>query len=165
MPRAKRIKHSQGQRLVMGSPLGFLELVAEGDVLQQLHFTEKGRGGDGPGDRSPILAEARRQLEEYFSGKRRQFDLPLALQGTAFEMEVWRRLQRIPYGQTASYKEIAEAIGRPGAMRAVGAANGKNPLAIIVPCHRVVGHNGNLTGYGGGLWRKKWLLDHEGRRA
>jgi len=158
-------QHAKEQRLVISSPLGLLELVAGGDTLRQLRFSEKGGVEDKPAGHSPILAECRRQLEEYFSGKRRRFNLSLDPQGTAFEKEIWQRLKRIPYGRTASYKEIAQDIGRPRAVRAVGAANGKNPLAIIVPCHRVVGHNGSLTGYGGGLWRKQWLLDHERRNV
>jgi methylated-DNA-[protein]-cysteine S-methyltransferase len=163
MTRGTGTQHAEEQRLVIGSPLGLLELVARGDALEQLRFSEKGGVEDKPAGHSLLLAECRRQLEEYFSGKRRQFDFSLDPQGTAFEKEVWQRLKRIPYGRTASYKEIAQDIGRPRAVRAVGAANGKNPLAIIVPCHRVVGHHGSLTGYGGGLWRKQWLLDHERR--
>ncbi len=163
MTRGIGAQHAEEQRLVIGSPLGLLELVARGDALLQLRFSEKGGGEGEPAGPSLLLAECRRQLEEYFSGKRRQFDFSLDPQGTAFEKEVWQRLKRIPYGRTASYKEIAQDIGRPRAARAVGAANGKNPLAVIVPCHRVVGHNGSLTGYGGGLWRKQWLLDHERR--
>jgi len=105
------------------------------------------------------------QLEEYFSGKRREFDLPLVLPGTPFQQRVWAGLQTIPYGTTRSYKEQAEAIGLPNAVRAVAKANGDNRIAIIIPCHRVIGANGELTGYGGGLWRKQYLLDHESSNA
>ncbi|MBM3296943.1 MAG: methylated-DNA--[protein]-cysteine S-methyltransferase, partial [Candidatus Aminicenantes bacterium] len=111
----------------------------------------------------PLTRECARQLLEYFDGKRRHFDIPLELKGTDFEVAVWKRLLRVPFGQTASYKEIAAAIKRPAAFRAVGAANGRNPIAVIVPCHRIIGHDGRLVGYGGGLWRKRWLLEHESR--
>ncbi|MGF1645944.1 MAG: methylated-DNA--[protein]-cysteine S-methyltransferase [Kineosporiaceae bacterium] len=101
------------------------------------------------------------QLEQYFVGARRDFDLPLAPQGTGFQLAAWWALREIPYGETRSYAGQARAIGRPDAVRAVGAANGRNPISIIVPCHRVVGADGSLTGYGGGLERKRWLLEHE----
>jgi methylated-DNA-[protein]-cysteine S-methyltransferase len=150
--------------MVITSPLGPLEIVAAAGALQKLHFVERGIRFGRQTASSPFMLECRRQIDEYFAGKRHRFDLALSLQGTEFERDVWQRLLRIPYGRTASYKEIAAAIGRPKAVRAVGAANGKNPVAIIVPCHRVIGYNGSLTGYGGGLWRKKWLLDHEKNR-
>lgn len=105
---------------------------------------------------------AKKQLEEYFNGERRDFYLPLAPSGTEFQKLVWSELAKIPFGQTQSYQDIANAIGKPKAMRAVGAANGKNPISIIVPCHRVIGKNGTLTGYAGGLERKAWLLKLEG---
>ena len=112
----------------------------------------------------PLLEEARRQLDAYFAGELRCFDLPLELEGTPFQRQVWQQLLSVGYGQTASYQEIAVAIDNPKAVRAVGAANGRNPVAIIVPCHRIIGSGGRakLTGYGGGLWRKEWLLRHEG---
>lgn len=103
------------------------------------------------------------QLGEYFRGERTEFTVPLAMQGTAFQQRVWRELLTIPYGHTTTYGQIAHKLGDPKVVRAVGAANGKNPVAIIVPCHRVIGANGDLIGYAGGLWRKKWLLAHEGR--
>jgi methylated-DNA-[protein]-cysteine S-methyltransferase len=96
------------------------------------------------------------------NGERREFDLPLGLYGTAFQVRVWRQVLAVPYGQAATYQEIADAIGNPKAVRAVGGANGRNPLPLIVPCHRIIGRNGQLVGYGGGLWRKEWLLRHEG---
>jgi methylated-DNA-[protein]-cysteine S-methyltransferase len=108
-----------------------------------------------------VLARAAAQLAEYFAGTRRTFDLPLAPRGTGFQRIVWHALAKIPYGETRSYGELARAIGRPAASRAVGAANGKNPLSIVVPCHRVVGASGELTGYAGGVATKRWLLDHE----
>jgi methylated-DNA-[protein]-cysteine S-methyltransferase len=117
------------------------------------------------GERSenhPLLLDAAHQLREYFAGKRREFQLPLDMQGTDFQLDVWRQLQGIPYGETRSYAQIAHAIGRPKAVRAVGAANGSNPVSIVVPCHRVIGSSGKLTGYGGGLPLKKRLLELEG---
>jgi methylated-DNA-[protein]-cysteine S-methyltransferase len=105
--------------------------------------------------------EAISQLEGYFSGTLQKFDLPLSLEGTGFQKQVWAGLLKIPYGETISYGELARSVGRPSASRAVGLANGRNPLAIIVPCHRVIGANGSLVGYGGGLDRKVWLLQHE----
>src|SRR5690606_26543840 len=106
-------------------------------------------------------ADAARQLREYFEGARTTFDLPLAAHGSEFQRRVWATLMEIPAGETRSYGWVAERIGRPSASRAVGAANGQNPIVIVVPCHRVVGANGTLTGYGGGLQRKRWLLEHE----
>ena len=118
-------------------------------------FNGAGNGAEG------LLAEAARQLDEYFSGQRRQFDLPLDLQGTEFQQRVWRAVSGIPYGQTRTYAQIAAGVGSPRAVRAVGAANGANPVAILVPCHRVVGSGGGLGGYGGGLELKRRLLDLE----
>ena len=106
--------------------------------------------------------EAARQLEEYFGGRRRVFDLVLDLRGSPFQKAVWTNVERVPYGRTASYSEIALLAGRPKAFRAVGAANGANPIPLVIPCHRIVGANGSLTGYGGGLSNKRWLLAHEG---
>jgi AraC family transcriptional regulator of adaptative response/methylated-DNA-[protein]-cysteine methyltransferase len=110
---------------------------------------------------SKYFESLRQQLAEYFDGKRKEFDIPLVLAGTPFQQEVWRELQKIPYGSTRSYKEQSMALNNLGAIRAVGTANGANRIAILIPCHRVIGENGKLTGYGGGLWRKKWLLDLE----
>jgi methylated-DNA-[protein]-cysteine S-methyltransferase len=109
--------------------------------------------------------DVRTQLTEYFAGMRREFDLPLHMIGAAFQRRVWEALCAIPYGETTSYGKIAAAIGEPGSARAVGAANGQNPVPIIVPCHRVIGADGSLTGYGGGLPTKRWLLEHEGAQA
>ncbi len=119
-------------------------------------------GATRAGSRShPLLARAGEQLSEYFAGRRQAFDLPLAARGTGFQQSVWRALTAIPYGVTRSYGEIAAEVGSPKASRAVGAANGRNPIAVIVPCHRVIGADGSLTGFGGGLDRKRWLLEHE----
>jgi methylated-DNA-[protein]-cysteine S-methyltransferase len=124
-------------------------------------------GHIGPGadwvEDAARFEEARRQLDEYFAGHRAEFDLPLSPRGTAFQREVWAALQTIPYGEVRSYGQIAAQIGRPGASRAVGLANGRNPISVIVPCHRVIGASGALTGYGGGLPRKRLLLDLEAR--
>jgi methylated-DNA-[protein]-cysteine S-methyltransferase len=117
---------------------------------------------DGRGPAGALLARVRRQLTEYFDGTRTTFDLPLDAAGSAFERGVWDLLRTIPYGATTSYGALARRLGDPRATRAVGAANGKNPIPIIVPCHRVVGARGELTGFGGGLDRKRWLLEHEG---
>ncbi|MBC9786055.1 methylated-DNA--[protein]-cysteine S-methyltransferase [Heliobacterium chlorum] len=107
------------------------------------------------------LTACLQQLDEYFRGTRKDFNVKLNPQGTQFQKQVWRKLPDIPYGKTASYKDIAEAVGNPKAVRAVGGANSQNPISIIVPCHRIIGSNGKLTGYAGGLWRKEWLLAHE----
>ncbi len=121
-----------------------------------------GRGAPALGDH-PLLDRLEAQLDQYFAGSRRAFDLPLDAGGTPFQREVWAALRLIPYGETISYAELARRVGRPEARRAVGAATGRNPLSIVIPCHRVVGSDGALTGYGGGLWRKKLLLELERR--
>jgi len=153
----------------MPSPIGRLTLSGDGRALTSIFFERDGRLAGGPPagwrEDARALRDARAQLEEYFAGKRVVFDLPLALRGTPFQMGVWRALLRIPYGATASYGEIAAAIGRPGASRAVGGANHNNPIPIIVPCHRVIGSDGSLTGYGGGEDRKRRLLALEGADA
>ncbi len=146
----------------MPSPVGALRLRAEPDALVGVEFLGPAAAAPASPDLShPVLAEARRQLGEYFAGERTAFELPLRARGTPFQERVWAALARIPYGETRSYREIATEIGRPESVRAVGAANGRNPLAIVVPCHRVIGADGSLTGYGGGLPRKTWLLGHE----
>jgi methylated-DNA-[protein]-cysteine S-methyltransferase len=151
---------------VTPSPVGPLLLVADGDALIGLHFDTDPNGvrpGPDwlPDDRRFRAALA--QLDEYFAGRRQVFDLPLSPRGTDFRKLVWRALQAIPYGQTATYGEIARAIGQPQASRAIGGANHHNPLAIIIPCHRVIGADGSMTGYGGGLARKRLLLELESR--
>ena len=109
------------------------------------------------------MTECLRQLTEYFKGRRQKFNIPLLLEGTDFQKAVWRQLQKIPFGQTASYGDVARGVGSPRAFRAVGNANNKNPIPLIIPCHRVIGSDGKLVGFGGGIWRKEWLLDHEKR--
>ena len=141
------------RRLTVASPVGPLTLAERDGALVGIAF-----GDGGGGDRTPLLDEAARQLAEYFEGRRRDFDLPLAPVGTPFQLEVWAALREIPYGQTRSYKDIACAVGRPLACRAVGMANNRNPLPIVIPCHRVVGASGALTGYAGGLEVKSKLL-------
>lgn len=141
------------------SPVGTLTLTEEEDALTGLYFGRLSRQGQEV--LSPVLEETARQLSEYFSGKRREFSLPLSPKGTEFQLRVWRALETIPYGETRSYGDMARLIGSPKACRAVGMANHRNPISIIVPCHRVVGANGSLTGYGGGLDAKRFLLDLE----
>ena len=156
-------------RLTIQSPLGVLQLFARGDELTGMHLQDQdvpsglARQESRVGRSTPVLVRTAQQLAEYFAGTRTVFDLPLAPQGSGFQERVWHQLLAIPYGTTRSYGEIARAIGRPSASRAVGTANGANPIAIIVPCHRVIGQNGSLTGYAGGLPIKRWLLDHEAR--
>jgi methylated-DNA-[protein]-cysteine S-methyltransferase len=153
---------------VMDSPVGPLTLVAADGLLTGLYMDrQRHRPEDHTfGDRDPAPFDAAiRQLEEYFAGRRTVFDLPLAPAGTAFQQQVWAALREIPYGRTVSYGELADRIGRPTAARAVGLANGRNPIGIIVPCHRVIGSSGDLTGYGGGLDRKRHLLAFERRAA
>jgi len=145
------------------SPIGRLKLEADGRALTALHLRPAAGEGVEDAHAGPLPA-AVRQLAEYFAGTRRAFDLPLAPRGTPFQESVWRALMEIPFGATASYGEIARRVAKPGAARAVGLANNRNPIAIIVPCHRVIGADGSLTGYGGGLPMKRWLLEHEGLR-
>jgi len=149
------------------SPIGRLLLQADGDALTGLYMDVPQRPPPANGGRVEApdagpLAQTRRQLLEYFTGRRREFDLPLLLHGTEFQKRVWRALTEIPYGRTSSYGDLARQVGNANASRAVGLANGRNPIAIVVPCHRVIGADGSLTGYGGGLERKRWLLAHEG---
>ncbi|MCZ7415084.1 MULTISPECIES: methylated-DNA--[protein]-cysteine S-methyltransferase [unclassified Streptomyces] len=153
---------------VLDSPLGPLTLVAEDGVLRGLYMTDQRHRPPEASFGVPEpegFADVTAQLGEYFAGERTAFSLPLALEGTPFQRTVWAALCEIPYGETVSYGELAEHIGRPTASRAVGMANGRNPVGIIVPCHRVVGASGSLTGYGGGLDRKLHLLDFERRTA
>ena len=146
------------------SPVGRLLLTGDGNVLTGLYFTtgKKARGANRLWRRNDrVFAVAQRQLHEYFAGERKVFDLPIKPEATPFQASVLEELQRIPYGEVRSYADIADAVGNPKAARAVGNANGNNPIAIIIPCHRVVGSNGSLTGFGGGLDSQRYLLDLE----
>jgi methylated-DNA-[protein]-cysteine S-methyltransferase len=143
------------------TPIGELLLAGEEGALSMIGFPKGSMRRDPEPDwiyNEKPLAEARRQLTEYFAGERKAFDLPLQLSGTEFQVSVLEALQNIPYGETVSYGEIARRIGRPKAMRAVGAANGRNPIPIVVPCHRVIGSSGDMTGFGGGIDTKEALL-------
>ena len=146
-----------GVLTVVGSDLGIRYVMFNNDAhpkpLERLHISET--------EIHDSVNDAVTQLEEYCDGSRRDFDLPLDLQGTEFQVAAWRALADIPYGRTASYGQQAASIGRPKAVRAIGGANGRNPVAIVLPCHRIVGADGSLTGFGGGIVVKKWLLDHE----
>ena len=149
---------------IIDTPLGRMTLVGDERTLVHIDLPEARRplqvAADWRRD-SKRFEEERRQFDRYFAGESKTFDLPLAPRGTTFQQDVWRGLCDIAYAETISYAELARRIGRPKASRAVGLANGANPLAIIVPCHRVIGANGSLTGYGGGMDAKRWLLDHE----
>jgi methylated-DNA-[protein]-cysteine S-methyltransferase len=141
------------------SEIGLIEVGGtEGEILS-VKFVERCRPEC---ESHATVREGVRQIDEYMRGQRREFVLPLGLYGTDFQLRVWRQVLAVPYGQAATYQEIADAIGNPRAVRAVGAANGRNPLPLIVPCHRIIGRDGRLVGYGGGLWRKEWLLRLEG---
>lgn len=146
------------------SPLGELQLVADGRSLTRLEMSPRAAPADGVRD-PEAFADAEAQLDAYFAGELTDFDLPLAPSGSEFQLAVWQALTRIPYGETASYGEIAAEVGRPDAVRAVGATNGRNPIAVIIPCHRVIGADGSLVGYGGGLARKRLLLELEAEHA
>ena len=142
------------------TPLGILEISGTNTFITSVLFVEDTAGE--PETIPPVLQQCRQELQEYFAGKRKTFDVLLKPEGTGFQKKVWNELKKIPYGDTVSYSTIAKKLRNPDAVRAVGLANGKNPIAIILPCHRVIGEDGKLTGYSGGLWRKQWLLEHEG---
>lgn len=142
------------------SPIGNMRIVSNGDALVSVDW-----GAAVPEKPNVVLAKAVEQLDEYFARERKEFDLPIALDGTDFQNKAWKVLQTIPYGKTVSYKQQAEKLGSAKAVRAIGFANGKNPIAVIVPCHRVIGANGSLTGYASGLEKKKFLLELEANFA
>ena len=146
---------------VIDTPLGTLCIREEDGAICAIDFTT----GELRPPCTSLLAEATRQLTAYFDGTLQDFDLPLCMTGTDFQLRCWQALQTIPYGETISYGEQARRIGNPKAVRAVGGANHRNPISIVVPCHRVIGTNGTLTGYGGGMDKKAWLLEHEKRHA
>ena len=147
--------------IIHESPIGPLTLVSDGDHLVGVRFEGWNPPAGALNTADPVLARTARQLDSYFAGRLRAFDLPLAPAGTPFQQRVWSALREIPFGETRSYGQLAKAIGKPSAMRAVGAANGRNPIAIVVPCHRVIGTDGSLTGFGGGIERKRFLLSLE----
>lgn len=163
MPRLLDEPRSPRYFTIVPSPVGELLLTGDGETLTELSFAARNGTHEVPSGRRDdgALRTAVQELEAYFAGELREFSLMLAPGGTPFQREVWSHLLTIPYGATESYADVAGAIGRERATRAVGLANGRNPIAIIVPCHRVIGKNGSLTGYGGGLDRKQWLLTHE----
>lgn len=146
----------------MGSPVGTIEITGNERGIRSVLFVKGSPAVDPDAEVHPSLQDCHYQLHEYFAGRLKEFTVQLNLAGTDFQLKVWNELQRIPYGRTMSYLRLAETLADKNATRAVGSANGKNPVAIIVPCHRVIGHKGQLTGYAGGLWRKEWLLRHEG---
>ena len=142
------------------SPLGIIDISGTNTFITSVEFVTE---ADETSETVPdVLLECKKELEEYFAGKRREFLAQIKPEGTIFQKKVWNELKKIGYGETCSYQTIAKKLKNPDAVRAVGLANGKNPIAIILPCHRVIGEDGKLTGYGGGLWRKQWLLEHEG---
>ncbi len=160
------------ETIFYNSPVGILKIVISNDALSELSFVNKaGKPETKETDLefnkpvSALMQECVSQLDDYFLGKLFEFDVPLCQLGTTFQQQVWNELLHIKYGRTESYLALSKRIGNTKAIRAVGTANGRNNIAIIVPCHRVIGSNGSLVGYGGDLWRKKWLLDHEARYA
>lgn len=155
---------------VYHSPVGLLTIKATDKFVSAVLFAKPGSNlltenniVETKKNDHPVIQKCCEQLQEYFDGKRKQFDLPIEQPGTLFQQKVWKELLRIDYGKTISYMELSKRIGDVKTIRAVGTTNGKNQIAIIVPCHRVIGSNGELTGYAGELWRKKWLLDHEAK--
>ena len=143
------------------SPIGRLLLVANVSGITEITYLEEGNTESDKSEH-PVLEEAKKQLTEYFKGRRKTFDLPINPSGTPFQESVWKELQYIPYGTTTTYSEVSRKLNNPKAVRAVGKANGLNPISIIIPCHRVIGANQALTGYAGGIDKKRWLLKHEG---
>lgn len=148
-------------QLIMPSPLGDILLESDGSAITKIHFCNE-PAAIVPVEH-PVLLQARHELEKYFAGELQAFSFRMAQAGTDFQQRVWNMLTTIPMGKTISYKTLAIQLGDEKCIRAAGTANGKNQLAIAVPCHRVVGHNGELVGYAGGLWRKQWLLEHESK--
>lgn len=144
------------------SPIGIIEIVGSCDAISSIMFVEENEKINLiQVDTPTVLVECYNQLEEYFKGSRFDFTFPYEFEGTEFQKTVWQALTKIPYGETVAYQHIAHLIENEKAVRAVGSANGKNKLSIVIPCHRIIGSNGKLTGYAGGLWRKEWLLNHE----
>jgi methylated-DNA-[protein]-cysteine S-methyltransferase len=165
---ARKSDDTQHYEREMDSPVGPLRIVADDHAILEVSFHGRGTFPASPhpsGEEPEVIGQAMNQIKEYFEGSRREFDFAMSPGGTDFQVKVWNELLRIPYGSTISYLELAKRLGDPKCIRAAASANGKNPIAIVIPCHRVVGSNGDLVGYGGGLPRKKMLLDLEGRLA
>ena len=144
------------------SPVGWLELSATDKGISEISFKNSEPEPYPTGHLHSILSETIRQLEGYFTNKQTQFTIPLDLHGSDFEVEVWNQLPTIPFGQTVTYGDFSKRLNNPKAIRAIGSTIGRNPVVIIVPCHRIIGANGRMVGFGGGIWRKEWLLKHEG---
>ncbi len=153
----------QEHKVYYQSEIGWLEIIGSERAIKAINFVEAAPERPKPAEMPPPVAQCLQQLDEYFKGKRQEFLLDLEPEGTDFQKVVWQQLITIPYGRTVSYLDIAKAIGNEKSVRAVGLANGRNPISVVIPCHRVIGSDGSLTGYGGGLWRKEWLLKHEGK--
>ncbi|HRC11226.1 MAG TPA: methylated-DNA--[protein]-cysteine S-methyltransferase [Niabella sp.] len=147
------------------SPVGILKISGTEQYISEVTFHDTSQKAEGGKNMSPMLINCIEQLIQYFNGERRQFDFPMNQSGTPFQQDVWNHLLTIPFGRTISYMDLAKMTGDTKATRAVANANGKNNIAIVIPCHRVIGSNRELTGYAGGLWRKKWLLEHEAKYA
>ncbi len=145
------------------SPIGFVEIIADKNYLRAVKFIDELPEEKKKGNK--ITISARKQLKEYFNGKRKTFELPFEFKGTEFQNEVWKALTKIPFGSVVTYQDIAKLTGNEKAVRAVGSANSKNPIPIIVPCHRVIAKNGKLSGYAGGVERKEWLIEHEAKNS
>lgn len=145
------------------TPIGTITLFGTNSYLQEVHFGKKKSKAQRAPSKS-VVGKAKKQLEEYFDGKRTTFDVPLSLEGTDFQKSVWKKLKAIPFGKINSYGDVAKKLGKPGASRAVGGANNKNPIPLIIPCHRVVGASGDLVGFAPGLASKRWLLKFEGHK-
>ena len=143
------------------TPIGTLQIIEEDELITSVYALDEDHEVLPPG--TPLLQTAVQQLDEYFAGKRKAFDFPVKQKGSAFQLQVWNQLTKIDYGKTISYLQQSKLMNNPLGIRAIASANGKNHLLIVVPCHRVIGSDGNLTGFGCGIWRKKWLLEHEAR--
>lgn len=153
---------SKLHKLEYKSPIGIIEIMGTNEAIYSIMFSERDVVTDSVQDESPkILKDCLHQLDQYFKGERHEFTFPFTFEGTDFQKTVWNALTKVPCAERMSYKDIAVLIGNEKSVRAVGNANGKNKLNIVIPCHRIIGSSGKLTGYGGGLWRKEWLLQHE----
>ncbi|MFD2446944.1 methylated-DNA--[protein]-cysteine S-methyltransferase [Bacillus sp. CGMCC 1.16607] len=153
---------SKLHKLDYESPIGMIEIIGTSEAICSILFSERDTVVNDLQEETPeVLEQCRDQLDQYFKGELHEFTFPYTFEGTNFQKTVWNALINIPYAETGSYKDIAVSIGNEKAIRAVGSANGKNKLSIVIPCHRIIGSNGTLTGYAGGLWRKEWLLNHE----